>query len=379
MQRPVTIARRRERDAEILLARVLMLPRSDQDRLHEDLTRALGRKLEGSTESERQLLVYKRAREAMRLAALRRGLPPGRAPGVSDYKAAAREGALPMSWSEIYKTFDGRWDTARRFYEDKPLLPAAELRGLKRELLNANRTDREPPLASVRLFLSATGIANPNEADYDAWAKTENRGPGQVKVVENAAAICEKLRLSWRYALDVAREEIGVEDGRERSLEEALLESGPLVDQRLVGWMLGLAIWSRETAHPGFPPPVAKLGKTRWVWRGSDILAYAHGTKKWRHRAGSLQYLYLDGIGLGADMELGRETIERRMRPAHAAGPDWRSLPAATWEKIPKPLGKTADRFYWLQSETDRWRMRHPTAVGPTHQARFRRRTRGAR
>jgi hypothetical protein len=195
-----TAQRKKKADGEqeVLLARVLDLPVAQQLQVHHDLTEALGGELGKETARAKQARLRHEALEAMQAAAAHLGLPDGQAPTVTQFKKAARETELPMTFKAAYAAFENRWETASRFFEGKTVPETAAQRRIRRVARRDNRVDMEPPIACLRLFLAqdppprSTGLA-----DYNEWARetNENLPPGWERLLEDSAHIRVTLRL----------------------------------------------------------------------------------------------------------------------------------------------------------------------------------------
>lgn len=118
-------------EREVLLARVLDLPVAQQLQVHHDLTEALGGQLGRETARAKQARLRHEALAGMRAAAAHLGLPDGRAPTVTQFKQAAGETELPMTFKAVYAAFENRWETASRFFEARrsPRLPRGDRYG----------------------------------------------------------------------------------------------------------------------------------------------------------------------------------------------------------------------------------------------------------
>src|SRR5271169_4411009 len=106
--------RRENNEWEVLLARALDLPQAEQLKIHKALSDCLGGQLGQETERARQARARVEALEALGAAAEHLGLPDGQAPTVPEYKQAAKETKLPMTFSAVYRAFDESWELASR-------------------------------------------------------------------------------------------------------------------------------------------------------------------------------------------------------------------------------------------------------------------------
>jgi hypothetical protein len=139
----------RAAEHELLLARLLELPEARQLRVYEGLTKALGGRL--GEETERAKLAGRRAdaMKAMTQAAEHLGLPLGKAPKVAQFKRAASETELGMSFNAVHEAFDGMWELAMRCYEEQPIPLNAAQRAVKREI--SRRRGKHLQLALIGL------------------------------------------------------------------------------------------------------------------------------------------------------------------------------------------------------------------------------------
>jgi hypothetical protein len=358
MSRPGTRRYERKEDVEweVLLARVLQQPEADQLRIQHGLTEALSGRLGKETARAKQTRLRYKALEALRAAAQQQKLPPGQAPTTTEFKEAASEANLPMTFNAVYEAFEKSWETASRIYRGEKAPATAAQRAARRALLGRNRTDHEPPIAGLRLFLTqdppprSTGLA-----DYVDWAREVNDDPppGMRPVIGSAHHIRRISRASWARCLAVARNEMTLEEAQEETLDEQLSESGPLVGHHLASWILGVPVDKRLSARPGYPEPVVCLGKSNWLWLLSDVRAYGAGKRVFRHSRGHLQRTYMDSTELAERFEINCGSLQQRI---NAEG-DARGT-------IPPRTGRAGKRLYWERPQVERWLEEHPSAIG---------------
>jgi hypothetical protein len=146
VSRPGTRKYERKEDVEweVLLARVLDLPEAEQLKVQHGLTEALGGRLGKETARAKQTRLRYEALEALRAAAQHLGLPPGQAPTTTEFKKAASEANLPMTFNAVYEAFEKSWETATRIYRGEKVPATAAQRAARRAILGRNRTDHEP-------------------------------------------------------------------------------------------------------------------------------------------------------------------------------------------------------------------------------------------
>jgi len=117
----INAAQREKDEFALLLARVGELPEARQLEFHRVLSEVLGGKLGEETERSKQVRQRREALDVMRAAAEHLGLPQGQAPSVDQFKQAARDASLPMSFKRVHSLFDGRWHLACRYYQGLPV------------------------------------------------------------------------------------------------------------------------------------------------------------------------------------------------------------------------------------------------------------------
>jgi hypothetical protein len=346
-------------ERKVLLARILELPVREQLWLHHELGEIIGGPLGVESERSRQARLRNDAIEAMRVAAEFLRLPDGQAPSVNEFKRAARESVLPMTFSTAYGAFENRWELATRFYERKDIPPTAAQRSAQRAIKGRNRTNKEAPITGLRLFLTqdpsprSTGCA-----DYQEWARefNENLSRGSRRVVESPDHIRKVTRASWLHCLAIARNDMTLNEAQEKTLKGLLAESGPLIGHHHASWLLGLSPDSRHAKRAGYPEPVVCLDKKNWLWRISDIRAYGKGKRRFTHEKGALQDAYMDSEEVASRLEIKISILTAR-RLLTKRG--------QTRKRAPLPTGRAGKRLYWERAAFERWLTSHPEAVGP--------------
>lgn len=295
----------------------------------------------------------------MRAAAEHLGLPETQAPTIPEYKRAARETSLPLTFNAVYRAFEESWDIATRFYLGKEVPRTAAQRAVQRAAHGRNTTTREAPLTGVRLFLTQDPPpASTTRHDYDEWARERNEtlSPGELRVIERGDSIRRALGAGWERCLAVVREEMTLEEAQALTLSEQLSEAGLLVGQHLASWYLGLSPNARHATRPGYPQPVVCLGKTNWLWLLTDIEAFKRGKRDFAHERGALQGSYIDSGDLAALLHLTPMSLQSRLFKEESAK-------TKTWEKLPKPTGRAGKGLYWDCAYAQRWLDEHPYAV----------------
>jgi len=344
-------------EREALLVRVLALPEREQLEIHEALSDSLGGRLGRESERARQARLRHEAVGAMRAAAEHLGLPETEAPTIPEYKRAAKETSLPLTFGAVYRAFEESWDIATRFYLGQDVPPTAAARAVQRAAHARSGTKKESPLTGVRLFLSQDPPpASTTRDDYGEWARERNEAlaPGELTVIERADSIRRVLGTGWERCLAVARDEMTLEEAQALTLSENLSEAGPLVGHHLASWYLGLSPNARHATRPGYPEPVVRLAKTNWLWLLVDIEAFKRGKRDFAHERGALQDTFIDSDGLGALLDLGPQALKERVDTEGVA---------KTWERVPKPTGRAGKGLYWERAYAQRWLDEHPYAV----------------
>jgi hypothetical protein len=324
---------------------VLLLSPADQLRIHEALSAELGGPLWQESERSRQARLRRAALEAMAAAAAQLGLSAGTPPSIPEFKRAAGETDLPMTFSAVYEAFENRWDIAQRFYRGERVPETAAQRRGRRGGLGTHWGDREHPLTCLRLFLSQEPPpASTALHDYTRWAKetNDNLPTGRDRVLAAADGIRVSLATTWEGALAVARGEKTLEEARQEALTARLAAAGPLVGAQLAGWILGLTRGGAHTTRPDYPQPVVCLFGSNWLWLRSDIEAYGQGHRRFTHPRGALQGEYLDSREIAERLGITLNAVRKR-------------VDLAQWERVPRPAGKAGKQLYWSRPEGERW------------------------
>lgn len=263
---------RAEVESRSLLARVKELPVAERLAFHRALTEDLGGHLGEELEREREIRRRHEAIEAMRQASRLLDLPGERAPNAQEYREAARQTTLPLSFDAVHGAFDGRWGLARDAYDGVPIPPTAAQRAIAREAHRAGAA--QDPIVGLQAFLAEMpeGVALVG-ADYHRWAREHNerralgeaRGP---RLIERPITLWRRLLLPWDEMLRVARGEMTMAEARAAILDSCELASHPQV-QAIFGE-------AHPERWPGFPEPLP-LTASRW-WR-DDLRAYQEGKR----------------------------------------------------------------------------------------------------
>jgi hypothetical protein len=285
----------------------------------------------------------------MCIAAAHLDLPRGKAPTIAEFKQAARETHLPMTFMAVYAAFEGRWETATRVYEGKKVPRTPAQRAVQRAILGRNRTDKEPPLTCIRMFLTqdpppaSTGLE-----DYRAWAqqKNENLRAGEKRVVEDANHIHSVLRVGWERCLEVARDETTLKRAQALTLSEYMTETGPLISHHLASWYLGLSPYSRHAGRPGYPAPVIRVHETNWLWLRAHIEEFKAGKRDFTHEPGALEGTYLDSPALVKLINLNPKDLHAFLRRGYSTN---------RWDRLPAPTGRAGRYLYWDRAYVTNW------------------------
>jgi hypothetical protein len=336
---------RKDEEWQAALRRVLLLSPTDQLRVHDALSDELGGPLWRESERSRQARLRGEALETMAAAATHLRLPPGTAPTIPEFKRAAREAELPMTFNAVYEAFENRWDIAQRFYRGEHVPETAAQRRSRRGGLGARWGDREHPIACLRVFLNQEPPPTSTALDdYTRWAKetNDNLPSGQDRVLATANGIRVSLGTTWEGALAVAGGAKTLADAQQEALTARLAAAGPLVGAQLAGWMLGRQRTGAHTTRPDYPQPVVCMFGSNWLWLRSDIEAYGQGHRHFTHQRGALQREYVDSRELAERLGITLNNV--RTRAQHAQ-----------WERIPRPAGKAGMQLYWSRPEVERW------------------------
>jgi predicted DNA-binding transcriptional regulator AlpA len=346
----------REEEWQTVLRRVLALVAADQLKTFHALSEHLGGELWRESERARQARLRHEALEAVRAAVEHLGLPEGQAPTIPDFKRAAREAKLPMTFGAVYSAFEERWDLVTRYYLGERIPETAAQRGMRRSYLGRREGVREAPLTGLRLFLDQKPrLRATRREDYEAWAQEFNESPpsGYGRVSENSGHISSMLAVGWDLVLEVAGGRKELKQAQREALSSALSEAGPLVGHRLASQMLGLSPHARHAKQPDYPQPVVRLGQTNSLWLRSDIEGYAAGRRDFTHEPGALQDQYLDGHQLGKLLGgISGNAVTSRVQHE-------------LWDRVPRQAGKAGKHYYWSHAEVERWLREAPRQLGP--------------
>jgi hypothetical protein len=307
--------------ADILVARVLELPPAHQLRVHDVLEEVLGEERLGvQTQRSKEVRARAEALEAMRRAAAHLGLPEDRAPSVEEYKRAAQEADLGVSFKAAYAAFDKRWGLAR------------------------------DPVACLRLWWAETSPPRDAPAvDYEEWSaeRNERREEGERRVLETADWLCKRLGVSWAEAVALAAGEKALGEAQRDTKEARLRESGPVMTRTTVNEALGTGGQALEEC---FPNPVARL-EGQALWRTDDVIAYMEGKRGFTHPEEAERGEYVDADTVAWRLGIGGERLHRLLKdaPTEARTRDARiPVPAGTLQ-----LGRGKKRLYWRRADVE--------------------------
>lgn len=338
-------ARRSDAEWKLLLGRVLEMPEAQQLRMQRALSDAVGGRLGQETEREAQARKRLEAVEAMREAAAHLGIDEGKAPLVTEFKAAARDAQLSMGFNAVYAAFENSWELATRCFEELPIPRNAAQRALYREVMRGHGRGLQEPLIGLRMWLQDSPVDGAfDPSDYRAWAVevNERRDRGERRVIETPNIVCERLRLSWPHVLTVAREEATLEDARQAYREEVLASRGDLLSRAMVRVVLDLPPDGDEMDDDGFPKPIM------W-WRGehwakSDIRAYREGRRFHGQGERSVRNEYMDATEVADFIGLERSKLLGRVGQRKP-----------NYYKVPPPAGRIDNAHYWKRAEVKSW------------------------
>jgi hypothetical protein len=334
--------------ADILVARVLELPPAQQLRVHDVLEEVLGEERLGvQTQRSKEVRARAEALEAMRRAAAHLGLPEDRAPSAEEYKRAAQEADLGVTFKAAYAAFDRRWGLARDFYEGMPV----PLTAAQRRVMRTRRSQRMDPVACLRLWWAETSPPRDAPAvDYEEWAAERNERKaetGQKRVLESTDSLCRRLKVSWAQAVALAASEKTLGEAQRDTKEARLRESGPVMTRTTVNDLLGLR---GQVLEDDFPNPVACLERQP-LWRTEDVIAYREGKRGFTHPEEAERGEYVDAGTVAWRLGIGEEWLRRLLKdaPTEACTRDARiPVPAGTLQ-----LGRGKKRLYWRSADVE--------------------------
>lgn len=284
-------------------------------------------------------------------------LPDGRAPSIPQFKQAAVETRLPMSFKAVYGAFENRWDVASRVYEGKEIPRTPALRSVQRAILGRNRTSKEPLLTCLRLFLAQDPPpASTSMVAYREWAqqRNENLARNERRVIEQPNHIYGILRTNWRRCLAVARNELTLEQARALTLSDGLTESGPLIGHYLASWFLGLSPYSGHAEQPGYPQPVVCFDGHNWYWLRSHIEEFKANKRDFGHKKGALEDTYVEIRALATLLNAPEPLIRSRVIHGRKRG---------RWIHVPAPTGKAGRYLYWERARVHEWQLEQPATA----------------
>jgi hypothetical protein len=295
---------RAEVERRSLLTRVLELPVADQLAFQRTLTDTAGGQLGEELEREREVRRRHEAIEAMRQASRSLDLPDERAPSVQEYKKAARETTLPLSFAAVYEAFDGRWGLARDAYEGVPIPKTAAQRATGRQARRAHAF--QDPIVGLQACLAEMPESVALlPVDYQRWAqeRNERRVRGERRFIESSDTLWARLLLPWEQMLQVARAEVTMQEAR-----EAILDVYELASHTPVQMIFG-------EAHPedwqGFPGPLP-LAERRWL--REDLRAYKEGKLFTYEDTSASRARYKDALTREEREAWGAEAVAREKR-----------------------------------------------------------------
>jgi predicted DNA-binding transcriptional regulator AlpA len=339
-------AQRSDAEWRLLLHRVLEMPEAQQLRMQRALSDAVGGRLGQETERDAHARRRLEAVEAMREAAAYLGIEEGKAPLVEEFRKADKEAQLSMRFRPVYAAFDNSWEVATRCFEELPIPRNAAQRALYREVLRGHGKDLQDPLIGLRMWLEDAPVDGAfGPGDYHAWAVevNERRDPGERRLIESPTTVRDRLRVSWPYALTVAREETRgstLEDARHTYREE-LLASRELLSRAVVRVVLPPE--SDEMEDDGFPKPVMRW-RGELHWSQSDIRAYQEGRRFHGQGKRDIRSDYMDATEVADYIDLERSKLMHQLK---AAKPNY--------YKVPRPAGKTGTAYYWRRADVKSW------------------------
>ena len=275
---------------QAVLRRILDMAAQDQERIYA----ALGDMLEGPAGEEpvheREMRARLEGVKAMEAAAAHLGLPEGKAPTSNQYKQAARETDLPMTWPAVYRAFEKRWGIARAFYEGKQVPPTASQRATRRAALGTKR-GHEEPIECIRLFLNQEPPPlSTTRADYESWAKEAQaqRASDEPRLHLYADGMRMSLRTSWDRILAYRDHTVAYRTGEREWAHEPDCLDEQLVTVKHIEALTGFPrkqIESRayEERWDLVPPPAGKAAR-RLYWLRADVEAWERERERDRRK-----------------------------------------------------------------------------------------------
>lgn len=291
---------------------------ADQLAFHQVLTETHRGRLGEELEREREVRRRHEAIESMRAASRSLGLPDERAPSAQEYRQAARQTTLPMSFDAVHGAFDGRWGLARDAYDGVPVPKTAAQRAIARQVHRPRSL--QDAIAGLQAFLAEMPEdVPPLQTDYLRWAREHNerlarREARGRRVIEGAGTLQARLLLPWEQMLAVARGEVTPAQARAQA-GEAILDACELASHAQVQVIFGEA---HPEEWPGFPDPLPLVAR-RW-WR-DDLRAYMAGKRFTSEDNRASRARYKAGRTREEREAWGAEVIarERRLRERAAA------------------------------------------------------------
>jgi predicted DNA-binding transcriptional regulator AlpA len=345
MARPRSANERTRRDVIQLFSQ---LPRREQLEVFEQLRTYVSEDLGVETDADRLL---DREREALRAldqvaAHLRsRGeLAADTAPTAKQFDQAAAELGLDWDRSRIVRVF-GLWRNAQRSLLGESVTEGPAQKRFRQQTGGRRRT-HESPLAALDEWLK-TDPSEHARADYDAFAKAENRRRGKrAPPLPTSAAVTKSLGMPWGSVLSIAQGDVTLEAERERLIEVELARRS---ETDLVGHGLVAAMFGRGADETNyyidrgeFPRQVATVGKSK-AWFVGDLLAFRDSGEVVEREEGEYQDEILDTAQLAKLIGRSPDTIRTYVHQAN-------------WRHVPEPQGKAGNQLYWLSSEVAKWR-----------------------
>lgn len=305
------------------------------------------------TKHDRELRERAESLAALEKVATQVGLPKGRGPTTTQFKAEAPDVAPEWNVSRVTRLW-GRWRFAVDAYEGRRMRATADQIALRlgeplrpyseEECLNALRTwlASEPRRATME--------------HYTRWhIEYNDRLPAGERRLPSSSTIKNRLQVWFDEALKVARGEVELAEAQRNHAERVSRgrrHDWTRTEHDLVGiqWVArcagtAVAVAARRTHQAGFPPPALTLGKRR-AWLREDVESYYHGEPLSEREANWLQPLYLSSVQAAA--MVGRD----------------RGALLLNLDTLPKPAGRVAGELFFLRSEVEQWVRDNPEFVG---------------
>lgn len=345
---------------DVLLARVLLLPREAQLRLHNRLAEHLVDDRAAPSALSRRIRRQQDVIAALQRTAEDLGLPAGHAPTTTQFAEAARRLDLGITVSSAGRAY-GTWRNATRAFITGQTPEAS--RGIRQRnfLAGVSERDLAHHLAVVATWLD-TEPDQETRAGYRRWRDAQ---------IERHRDDADPLPISWvslaRLVPGLTDEDIiaaargGVPDIRalqlRRTAEHAKNDDNPLdlITLTALAARLGISTTAARDAcarhEPGFPAVVARVSANR-VFYEADAATYASTGSAPRRPHLELQPSLADRHAITTMLGLPQRAVDY-------------ALTRRRWARCPPPTGKAGRYHYWLRTDVAQWATEHRPDINP--------------